>query len=125
MDRADVHHVDLDRRESVFRDARELQEDGDCDRGEPHHRVNSVEDLFWEVADSRERVYQRNQRRDFSEVAGGLAVLCVRRGFDHVEICAAGEQSTYLESIEFWYCGAGVSGSRDSRDAEHSMGELF
>src|ERR1700749_274825 len=109
MDGAPVHHDDFGCGEFVVREARGLEEDGYCDRDEPLSRIDFIEDLFWEVADSRERVYQRNQRGDSSEIAGGLAVLCVRRGFDYVEVRTAGEQSTYLESIELRNRSTGVS----------------
>ncbi len=109
----------------VVWDARELQEDGHCDCGEPDYGTDSVEDIFWQVADSGERLYQRDQRGDSGAIAGGLALFRVRGGFDHVEVRAAGEQSAYLESVELRDCGAGVFGAGDGGDAEHSVGKLF
>jgi len=125
VDRADVYYDDSDRWEFVVRDVGELSEDGDCDCRESGDGADSVDGLFWQVADSRERLYQRYQRGNSGAIAGGLALFCVRCSFDYVEICPAGEQSAYLESIELWDCGAGIFGAGDGRDAEHSVGELL
>src|SRR5579871_2275499 len=77
------------------------------------------------MADSGQRLHQRDQRRNSGEITGGVALPGVCCGVDHVEICAAGQRSAHLESIEFWYLSVGVSCARNGGDTQHSVGKLF
>src|SRR6202011_2884042 len=121
---ADFYNFDFAGRAFVIRDSRELSEDavGDCSRY--RNRADSLSFIFWEVAESRQRVYHRHQRRHPDSLAGILAVRGVQHRIDYLKVCFAREGPTHLESIEFWHFGDAVSSARDCRQSEHSMGKL-
>src|ERR1700730_327362 len=108
---ADFHHFDFAGRTFVFRDSRELSEDAVGDRGQHRHRADSFSFFFREVAEYRQRVYYRHQRRHSDSLAGILALRGMQHRIDYLQVCFAREGPPHLESFEFWYFGDVVSGA--------------
>ncbi len=87
--------------------------------------VGAGPDLFWQVAQSRQRLHLRNQCRHSGSFACVLAVCVVQRDFDHVEVRVASEGPSSLESFELWNLRVVVSRAGDSGGSDDSVGKLY
>src|ERR1700730_12950001 len=121
---ADFHNFDFAGRPFVVRDTRELSENAVGDCSQYGDRADSFSFLFWEMAESRQRIYYRHQRRHFDSLAGILAVRGVQHRVDYLQVCFACEGPAHLEPIQLRNFGDVVPGARDGGQPEYSMGKL-